>query len=130
MARKTPKVHDHRLFPGASGTIDGRGIGVGSVEWYHWLEKHSAFAFEGIHGNFTARREQRSGNEYWYAYRKQDGKLHKLYLGRGANLTLDRLNKTASHMVAQIAGSASAVTFGNAVKHDELWWRGRASTKS
>lgn len=119
MARKTPKVHDNRLFPVASGTIDGQEIGVGSVEWYHWLEKHSAFVFEGTNGNFTARREQRSGNDYWYAYRKHDGKLHKLYLGRGANLTLDRLNDTASHMAALIAGFASAVTFGNAVKHDE-----------
>jgi LuxR family transcriptional regulator, maltose regulon positive regulatory protein len=89
MARKTPKVHDNRLFPGASRAIDGQGIGVGSIEWYHWLEKHAAFAFEGSNGNFTARREQRSGNEYWYAYRKQDGKLHKLYLGRGAHLTFD-----------------------------------------
>jgi LuxR family maltose regulon positive regulatory protein len=119
MARKTPKVHDKRLFPGASGTIDGQGIGVGSVEWYHWLETHSAFAYEGTRGNFTARREQRSGNEYWYAYRKHDGKVHKLYLGRGANLTFDRMNDTASYLAALIAGSGSAVTFGNAVKHDE-----------
>jgi LuxR family maltose regulon positive regulatory protein len=118
MARKTLKVHDSPLSPGASVIIDGQEISVGSVEWYHWLEKQSAFAFEASGGTFTARREQRSGNEYWYAYRKHDGKLHKLYLGRGANLTFDRLNETASHMAALIAGSASAVPCGNAVKHD------------
>ncbi len=44
---------------------------------------------------FTARKEQRPGGWYWYAYRRSQGKLHNVYLGKTEELTLERLNTTA-----------------------------------
>jgi len=44
---------------------------------------------------FTARKEQRPGGWYWYAYRRSQGKLHNVYLGKTEELTLERLNATA-----------------------------------
>src|SRR5258708_37665701 len=44
---------------------------------------------------FTARKEQRPGGWYWYAYRRSQGKLHSVYLGKSEELTLERLNTTA-----------------------------------
>jgi LuxR family maltose regulon positive regulatory protein len=70
-------------------------LAVGTPAWYAWLETVTVFAFSSAHGTFTARKEQlgnRRGGRYWKAYRKRNGKLHRAYLGKSEELTLERLN--------------------------------------
>lgn len=76
-------------------------IEVGSSFWFTWLREPDvrSFHFESECGKFTARKEERatSTNEYWYAYRKIQGKLRKVYLGAmDDELTADRLNQVAA----------------------------------
>jgi LuxR family transcriptional regulator, maltose regulon positive regulatory protein len=67
-------------------------VGVGSAEWYHVLEQIASFSFEDELGrSFTARRERRDQQWYWYAYRKCGKKLRKIYLGKTDQLEPDRL---------------------------------------
>jgi LuxR family maltose regulon positive regulatory protein len=62
-----------------------------------WLAACSSFSFEGQSGRLTLRKESRKRGEdhYWYAYRRQGGRLAKRYVGRTADLTLERLEATA-----------------------------------
>lgn len=66
--------------------------------WYTWLAAHSAFAFQGQRGKLTLLKESRARGEegYWYAYRSRQGHTRKKYLGRSSDLTLARLEETAS----------------------------------
>jgi predicted ATPase/DNA-binding CsgD family transcriptional regulator len=65
---------------------------VGTPEWYAWLERVAAFAYEDTYGRFTARKEGRQrGGQYWRAYRKREGRLHRAYLGKSPDLTPERL---------------------------------------
>lgn len=70
---------------------------VGSHAWYAWLENvyHTSFSFKNASGLFTARYERQRNGWYWYAYRKRVGKTYKVYLGKSAQLTLERLNQAA-----------------------------------
>lgn len=75
---------------------------VDSATWFAWLKEPDvrSFHYEGDAGKFTARREERatSTNEYWYAYRKVQGKLRKVYLGAMEELTGDRLEQVAQEI--------------------------------
>ena len=83
-------------------------IQVGSDTWYTWLNEPAtrSFAFHSPQGTLTARREQRHGTWYWYAYRTQDGRLHKAYLGKSEELTLVRLHEAAALLSAERATSS------------------------
>jgi predicted ATPase/DNA-binding CsgD family transcriptional regulator len=59
------------------------------------LEEHSLFLFEDASSRFSARKERRSGGWYWYAYRRQQGKLRSAYLGKSSELTQERLSTIA-----------------------------------
>jgi len=80
-------------------------IAVGSPSWYAWLEDATTFAFTSAQGGFTARKE-RSGQTgwYWKAYRKRDGTLHRAYLGKSADLSLDRLTAIATDLAQRATG--------------------------
>lgn len=75
---------------------------VGSDFWFSWLREPDvkSFHFESEQGKFTARKEDRptSTNEYWYAYRKLQGKLRKIYLGPMDELTEVRLSQVAAEI--------------------------------
>src|SRR5438105_7987103 len=61
-----------------------------------WLEKHTAFAFVGKCGRLSVLKEARPGGTgYWYAYRTQDRRTHKRYLGPSARVTFARLEQEA-----------------------------------
>src|SRR5512138_3405155 len=94
MARSTPRVEGGALLD-LEGQADA--IAVGTPAWYTWLEQATTFAFSGEQGSFTARKE-RSGRSgwYWKDYRKHQGTLHRAYLGKSAELTLERLNAHAA----------------------------------
>jgi predicted ATPase/DNA-binding CsgD family transcriptional regulator len=103
MARAIPTVRDNTLSPPVDGA--GGDIRVGGAEWWRWLEAPASSSFRFEHGldGFTARREQRSGGWYWYAYRRRDGRLNKAYLGRATELSPDRLHSVSG----ALAGRAS-----------------------
>jgi LuxR family maltose regulon positive regulatory protein len=78
---------------------------VGTPAWFAWLEEAKAFTFTSPSGSFSARKERRTrGGWYWKAYRTSNGRLHRAYLGKTENLTLDRLN----HAAATLASASAA----------------------
>src|SRR5262249_44752193 len=71
--------------------------------WLAWLAAHRAFAFHGRAGQLTLLKEarQRGRDGYWYAYRRQGGRMVKKYVGRSADLTMARLEATAQALTGQ-----------------------------
>jgi len=104
MARSIPKVREGSLQQQSAENTSTDTISIGTAEWYSWLEQQHTFTFETPRMTFTARKEQRPGGWYWYAYQRIRGKRHSFYLGKSADLTLQRLNATAD--VFERAGEA------------------------
>ena len=96
MARTTPRVNSDTLISPDGSRAP---IRVGEPAWYAWLEQATTFAFTSSAGSFTARKERggRAG-QYWKAYRTRAGQLRRAYLGKSADLTLDRLNDVATEL--------------------------------
>src|SRR5689334_7827428 len=93
MPRKIAHVQSGRLIPAPSAD-DGQ-IVLDSPDWYAWLAHNRSFAFTGANGSFTAQKERRQrGTAYWYAYRKQHGRLLRAYLGKDSDLTTLHLEAT------------------------------------
>jgi len=89
MAHTTPRVENDTLIGGGASTLH---ILVDTPDWYTWLTQASSFAFVGPSGRFTARKERRGrADGYWRAYRKSGGRMASVYLGKSADLTLERL---------------------------------------
>ena len=83
---------------------DASPITVDTAAWFAWLEHATTFAFTSPAGRFTARKERQArGGGYWKAYRTSHGTLHRVYLGKGQDLTLDRLNHAAMTLAATSA---------------------------
>src|SRR5215469_3109316 len=95
MASGIPKARDGSLHQHTAGGTTLDPIIIGTDTWYSWLEQHRSFRFETGRMTFTARKEQRPGGQYWYAYRRSHGKLHTAYLGKSEELTLERLSTVA-----------------------------------
>jgi LuxR family maltose regulon positive regulatory protein len=102
MAHQTPHVDQGTLTlrqPDEEHTI-----AVGSPAWFRWLETATAFTFASSYGTFTARRERSSsgrGDWYWRAYQHRAGTRRRAYLGKAAELSLERLQT----VVAQFANA-------------------------
>lgn len=97
-----------RVTNGVLHEPDGATIALPSPGWVAWLAQHAQFHFQGAGGHFSARKEQRRGGDYWYAYRRRDGKLHKAYLGKSAELTPARLEAAAADLAGDIPLPAPA----------------------
>src|SRR5215213_2191466 len=94
MARTTPRVAGATLITRAD---DARAIAVGTPAWYTWLEGATTFAFVGVGGSFTARKERRRhADGYWKAFRKRAGVVRSAYLGKSADLSLEQLQAAAA----------------------------------
>ena len=99
MPRTTARVEGDRLALAADAASP---IAVGTPAWFAWLESATTFAFTSPAGHFTARKEaRRRGGGYWKAYHTAHGTLHRAYLGKTADLTLDRLNRAAATLAAR-----------------------------
>src|SRR5215469_743878 len=99
MARHAiPRVIDNLLISSMSANASFTPIQVGSETWFAWLNEPGprSFAFSSAQGTLTARREERHGTWYWYAYRSQHGHLSKAYLGKSEELTTERLHNVAA----------------------------------
>src|SRR5215213_1699318 len=101
MARTTAQVDGTTLVLAAH---DASPITVDTPAWFTWLEQATTFAFSSPAGRFTARKERQArGGGYWKAYRTSHGTLHRVYLGKAQDLTLDRLNHAAMTLAATSA---------------------------
>lgn len=100
--RRIAQIIANQLLPFDGGATPAP-IGLDTDPWFAWLNDaaNQSFAFRSDHGNFTARREARPGGSYWYAYRTHQGKLRKIYLGRTAELTSQRLLEAARALAAE-----------------------------
>ena len=96
-----PVVKKSILWLEGPETANALSIRLDSPQWTQWLTHHTRFKFKGTTGNFSARRETRSGNEYWYAYRRRNGKLNKAYLGKSEELTLMQLEQAAAKLAGE-----------------------------
>jgi len=107
MARTTALVDGATLvFP----EREASSITVDTPAWFAWLEHATTFAFTSPSGHFTARKERQArGGGYWKAYRTSHGTLHRVYLGKAQDLTLDRLTHAATTLAATSAPAASPV---------------------
>lgn len=100
--RSTPKVLGSVLYG------DQESMSVGTPGWYQWLLRGETFYYEDNRGTFTARCELRSGGQYWYAYRRQAGRLSKRYLGKSDELALNRLAAIAVELAFATSNKALA----------------------
>jgi LuxR family transcriptional regulator, maltose regulon positive regulatory protein len=104
--RQTPLVADGVLQGAvASGAA---GLGVGSPAWFAWLADDAvrSFSFRSPAGAYTARKERRQrGSAYWVAYRTAAGRQHKMYMGKGEELTPERLAEVAATLAGRIDGA-------------------------
>lgn len=76
-------------------------IPVGSAKWFAKMQgmDFSSFRVEIFRvppcsGTFTARAEERGGNTYWYGYKKVEGRLRKVYMGRPDEISEQKLLDT------------------------------------
>ena len=94
MARTTARVDGATLV---LPEREASPITVNTPAWFAWLEHATTFAFRSPSGHFTARKERQArGDGYWKAYRTSHGRLHRVYLGKAQDLTLDQLNHAAT----------------------------------
>jgi len=77
--------------------LDGKVFEFDSLKGAAWLESAISFRFVpvGLNKPYTVRREAKKGGDYWYGYRKVAGKLHKKYIGKGAELSTAKLEEIA-----------------------------------
>lgn len=82
-----------------------------------WLAEHSAFSFVGRAGRLSVRKEVRASDRgYWYAYRKQEQRIRKGYLGTSAQVTFARLEEQADLLTS----SRPPLTRALAIQQSEL----------
>lgn len=105
MGRRRPSVRGGQLYQHSDVEPDEH-VCPGTPAWYAWLDENSAFVFDNYDLHFTARKEKRAGGFYWYAYRRQHGKLRTAYIGKSEEITLDRLAAVASSLLQGDAGSS------------------------
>jgi len=80
--------------------------------WHAWLGTVASFSFESTSGGgCTVRKETvQRGGAYWYAYRRVQGRTVKRYLGRGADLTVRRLEEATLAIAAAPSAGATDTT--------------------
>jgi LuxR family maltose regulon positive regulatory protein len=98
MARTSARVEGATLVAAPGFPLAGTAstITVDTPAWFAWLEDATAFTFTSPSGSFSAHKERRTrGGWYWKAYRTANGTLHRVYLGKTEDLTLERLERAA-----------------------------------
>ncbi len=96
-------------------------IAVGSSLWFEWLATAKKFSFKYPNGGFMAQCELRRNKSYWYAYRRRDGKLFKVYLGKTEELTFERLQQTNMELMGESAPEQTAPVPASALNDPYLF---------
>lgn len=60
------------------GVFNHKPVIVGNYQWQPLLDEIDSFSYRSI----TLRKEIRRGCEFWYAFRKVNGKTKKIYCGK------------------------------------------------
>src|SRR5262245_20874430 len=83
----------------------------GSRAWLAWLDSIPSFAFQSrFGGHCTVRKERlQRGDAYWYGYRSIQGQTKKHYIGRTADLSLERLESISARFMAEEHMAAGSV---------------------
>ena len=86
-------------------TVPNGSLRLDTPAWFAWLAAPTTTSFSYpildrvrgyISGYLTVRKETRQrGGVYWSAYRRWEGRVQKIYLGRTECLTLTRLQAAA-----------------------------------
>jgi hypothetical protein len=97
---------------GSLRTRDGQRIRLDTPAWFTWLETASLFSYPTDRPGYrlTVRKEKRRNNFYWFAYLKNEGKLHNVYVGSSPTLTVTRLNAVADRMLQKASRPDPAST--------------------
>jgi hypothetical protein len=92
--------------------LPSQGLRLDRPAWFAWLDAPTTTRFsypvfdrrQGyIIGFMTVRKERRQrGGTYWTAYRRQGGRLRKIYLGKTPVLTQARLDEVAATLLAEL----------------------------
>lgn len=92
----------NRLAPDGSLSVGDSSFSVvrWPQRWHEWLALGEPFVVERLHAGgyvevaYTARCERAKDRRAtrWYGYKRVAGRLHKVYLGRSPDLTLERLH--------------------------------------
>jgi len=105
MAAKLPRISEQWVYD-----VE---VGQGSVQldtatWFAWLEAPTTAHFSYplfdprcgyIVGFMTVRKEQRQrGGSYWVVFRRKGARVRKIYLGRSATVTHERLELIAKQL--------------------------------
>ncbi len=116
MSEKTPRVWEVQGYGAERGrrailsdpSEPGPDIVVDSPAWFAWLEAPTTTRFSYplfdpaagyIMGFMTVRKEQRKrGTSYWSVYRRCQGRVQRVYLGRSATITDVRLSAIATSL--------------------------------
>lgn len=94
-----PLVRDTHLYlPGR------RPLPLDSKAWFAWLSQATYFRFQSATATYrlTLRQEKRRHSFYWYAYLKNDRKLHNAYVGPTSQVTQERLELVLSQLVRKV----------------------------
>ncbi len=109
MSAATPRIWvaawTGRAYVDDAAAGDGH-IWLDTPAWFAWLDGATRFAYPLFDpekgymvGVMTARKERRArGGLYWTAYRRADGHLRKVYLGRAQAVTQARLAAVAEDL--------------------------------
>jgi len=92
----TPVVISGYLYTNDLATT---GIRLDTPAWFTWLALGYTFYYQTRVGAFTARREPRRQRYFWYAFRRVQGRLRKVYLGTSARLTRETLDRAAAQLI-------------------------------
>jgi hypothetical protein len=84
MPRKSSKETPVVLLEVVYTNDEQTGIRVESPAWWSWLADQKRFYYQS-EMPFTARQEKRRHGLFWYAYRKNQGKLYKVIWEQATN---------------------------------------------
>ncbi|MEG4589999.1 hypothetical protein QUA54_33005 [Microcoleus sp. MOSTC5] len=95
-----PSVWQGRVQPEEGDSRDSRFYyaHLESPEGLEWLASISSFRFEPDGESlkpFTVRKETTRTGDYWYGYKKIAGRLHKKYVGKSSEMTIEKLEEIA-----------------------------------
>jgi LuxR family maltose regulon positive regulatory protein len=91
VARNTPKMKNGEL----ELEEGNRRVALDSPDWFKWLGQAYSFSYETPSHRFTLHRRDHGGCQYWYAYRRKEGRLKTCYAGKTADLSRARLEQVA-----------------------------------
>jgi hypothetical protein len=105
MATKLPRISEQWVF---DVEVPSGSVQLDTAAWFAWLEAPTTTRFSYpifdpscgyIVGWLTVRKEQRQrGGSYWVVFRRQGARVRKLYLGRSATVTHERLEMIARQL--------------------------------